>query len=359
MKKLIAVTLASCMLLSLAACGGKPASSSPPVPAAPAASASGSEGQAEYQYPEMTIKLAHDTNPSTPVHEASERIKQEIEATTNGRIKVEIYPLQQLGSAREMIEGMQMNTLELVLLPTSKYGGFDQSLNLMDLPFLFPTEESTIKLFESSVATSMMESLENIGIHGIAFYNGGAKQFTNNKPIHMPSDFKGSKIRVQEAPIIMEMYKAWGATPVAIDISELYNALQQKTVDGQENPFLSISSRKLFEVQNYMAISNHSYLHYIVCSSKGWWDGLDENTRKLVEDVIIKNQRFCYERLQEYNQEYLNVIKTGNIEIYELTPEEHNAFVEASKPVYEAFGKTIGPELIKEVQDFLAKPENQ
>lgn len=353
MKKLFAFALSLCMVLTFAACGKPPASSSVPE------AAGTSSDSAEYQYPELTIKLAHDTNPATPVHEASERIKEEIETVSGGRIKVEIYPLQQLGSAREMIEGMQMNTLELVLLPTSKYGGFDQSLNLMDLPFLFPTEESTIKLFESELATNMMASLENIGIHGVAFYNGGSKNFTNNKPIHLPEDFKGMKIRVQEAPIIMEMYKAWGATPVAIDISELYNALQQKTVDGQENPFLSIASRKLFEVQNYMIVSRHSYLHYIVCSSKKWWEGLDDPTRSLIEGSILKNQRFCYERLQEYNEEYLDTIKAGDIEIYELSAEEHNAFVEASKPVYDTFGQTIGADLIKEVQDFLAKPENQ
>jgi tripartite ATP-independent transporter DctP family solute receptor len=354
MKRLITLALLTGMLFTLAACGSKPQSTPTPNP-----STGSTSSTEEYQYPEMTIKLAHDTSSATPVHESSERIKEEIERVSGGRIKVDIYPQQQLGSAREMIEGMQMNSIELVLLPTSKYGGFDQTLNMLDLPFLFPTEESTIKLFESDLAEKLMAKLENISIHGIAFYNGGSKNFTNNKPIHLPEDFKGMKIRVQEAPIIMKMYQSWDAVPVAIDISELYNALQQKTVDGQENPFLSISSRKLYEVQNYMIVSRHSYLHYIVCSSKQWWDGLDEPTRTLIEDTILKNQRFCYDRLQEYNSEYLADIEAGNIEIYELTEEEHNAFVQASMPVYDTFGAEIGADLIKEVQDFLAKPENQ
>jgi C4-dicarboxylate-binding protein DctP len=135
--------------------------------------------------------------------------------------------------------------------------------------------------------------------------------------------------------------------------------LQQKTVDGQENPFLSIASMKLFEVQNYMAISQHSYLEYIMCSSKTWWDSLDADTRKLFDDVIAQNQQFCYDRLQEYNVEYLSTIKSGKIKVYELTPEEKEVFRQASEPVYEIFKKDIGEDLLKRIRDFLAKPENQ
>ncbi len=216
-----------------------------------------------------------------------------------------------------------------------------------------------MKLFKDPLAKEIMAGLEDIGIHGNAFYSSGFKNFTNNKEIHKPEDFKGLKIRTQEAPIIMEMYKAWGASPVAIDVMELYNALQQKTVDGQENPYLSIASLKLFEVQDYMAISKHSYLEYIMCSSKKWWDGLDANTQALFTEVIDKNQQFCYDRLQEYNKQYLDTIKAGKITVYELTPEESEAFRAASKPVYEKFSAEIGPEVLAKVQEFLAKPENQ
>jgi C4-dicarboxylate-binding protein DctP len=157
----------------------------------------------------------------------------------------------------------------------------------------------------------------------------------------------------------MEMYKSWGATTTAIDIMELYNALQQKTVDGQENPFLSIASLKLFEVQNYMIVSGHSYLEYIMACSKQWWDGLDDATKALITEVVVDNQQFCYDRLQEYNKEYYDTIAAGDITIYELTPEEKQAFKDASKPVYEKFGQDIGTDLLNRVQEFLADPANQ
>ena len=353
-KRLLSLLLAAGMLLTLAACGSKtPAPSNSNAP-----SASGSTG-GDVTYPTMTIRLAHDAPMTTPHHEACENIKAALEERSGGAITVEIYPTQQFGSASQMIEGMQMNTVEMVLLPTSKYGGFYPTLNIMDMPFLFPTQESTMKLFKSDLAKEMMAGLDDIGIHGLAFYSSGAKNFTNNYEIHKPEDFKGLRIRTQEAPIIMEMYKAWGAQTTAIDIMELYSALQNKTVDGQENPLLSIASQKLYEVQDYMIVSNHSYLEYIMACSAQWWNSLDANTQALIQEVVDENQDFCYDRLQEYNEEYYNTIASSDITIYELTDEERQAFKDASAPVYETFGAEIGTDLLNRVQEFLADPANQ
>jgi len=356
MKKFLALALSLIMVLSLVACGG---SKKEETKEETKTETTETTETTESGYPEMTIRLAHDAPLTTPHHESCENIKVALEERSGGKIKVEIYPNQQLGSASEMIESQQMNTVEMVLLPTSKYGGFYPTLNIMDMPFLFPTQESTMKLFKSDLAIEMMSGLENIGIHGLAFYSSGSRNFTNNYEIHKPEDFQGLRIRTQEAPIIMEMYKSWGATTTAIDIMELYNALQNKTVDGQENPFLSIASMKLFEVQNYMVVSGHSYLEYIMTCSKQWWEGLDADTQALIEEVVIENQQFCYDRLQEYNVEYYNTIASGDITIYELTPEERQAFLEASEPVYEIFGEEIGTDLLGRVREFLADPANQ
>ena len=357
MKKTFALLMTIVMVLSMTACGGKkeqPATTPETPPAQ-----SGENANTDAGYPTMTIRLAHDAPLTTPHHEACENIKAALEERSGGAITVELFPTQQLGSASEMIESMQMNTVEMVLLPTSKYGGFYPTLNIMDMPFLFPTQESTMKLFQSNLATEMMAGLDNIGIHGLAFYSSGSKNFTNNYEIHKPEDFKGLRIRTQEAPIIMEMYKCWGATTTAIDIMELYNALQNKTVDGQENPFLSIASMKLFEVQDYMIVSAHSYLEYIMACSGQWWNELDDKTKALIEEVVMENQQFCYDRLQEYNEEYYATIEASDITIYELTPEERQAFKDACAPVYEKFGAEIGTDLLNRVQEFLADPANQ
>ena len=356
MKKTLALLMAIAMIVTMTACGSKPTETETP-DSAP--NESTDTPSTEATYPTMTIRLAHDAPLTTPHHEACENIKAALEERSGGAITVELYPTQQLGSASEMIESMQMNTVEMVLLPTSKYGGFYPTLNIMDMPFLFPTQESTMKLFQSDLATEMMSGLDDIGIHGLAFYSSGSKNFTNNYEIHKPEDFKGLRIRTQEAPIIMEMYKCWGATTTAIDIMELYNALQNKTVDGQENPFLSIASMKLFEVQKYMIVSAHSYLEYIMACSGQWWNDLDDNTKALIQEVVNENQQFCYDRLQEYNEEYYATIAASDITIYELTPEERQAFKDACAPVYEKFGEEIGTDLLNRVQEFLADPANQ
>lgn len=359
-KRVLTLLLAAGMLMSLASCGNgnQQSGGSQNTPGSQTSSGTQQPG-GDASYPKMTIRLAHDAPLTTPHHEACENIKAALEERSGGNITVEVFPNQQLGSASAMIESMQMNTVEMVLLPTSKYGGFYPTLNIMDMPFLFPTQESTMKLFKSDLAREMMSGLDDIGIHGLAFYSSGSKNFTNNYEIHKPEDFQGLRIRTQEAPIIMEMYKAWGATTTAIDIMELYNALQNKTVDGQENPFLSIANLRLYEVQNYMVVSSHSYLEYIMCASGQWWNGLDDATKTLIQEVVNENQQFCYDRLQEYNKEYYDTITSSDITVYELTDEERQAFKDASAPVYEIFGAEIGTDLLNRVQEFLADPANQ
>ena len=147
MKKILALVMAIAMMLSMAACGSK---SEEPKPADPAPATENTDTQApadEVTYPTMTIRLAHDAPLTTPHHEACENIKAALEERSGGAITVEVYPNQQLGTASEMIESQQMNTVEMVLLPTSKYGGFYPTLNIMVMPFLFPTLESSLKLF--------------------------------------------------------------------------------------------------------------------------------------------------------------------------------------------------------------------
>ena len=216
-----------------------------------------------------------------------------------------------------------------------------------------------MKFFKSDLAEELLAPLEDIRIHPIAFWPSSFKNFTCNSPIHMPEDFKGLRIRTMESPIIMAYYEAWGANPVPLDPSELYNALQQGIVDGQENPYLSIAEFKVFEVQKYMAISKHGYLEYICAASQQWWNSLDEEAQTIITDAIWECQDYCYELVKEYNNTYLDTIKQGNIEIYELTDEERAAFVAASEPVYEQFRDRIGGELLDKVRDFLSKPENQ
>ncbi len=352
-KKVLCLLLALAMTLVAASCGGA-ASSSAAASTEPAASAE-STSTAESSEPaavdtsnaEVTMKLAHDHMVGSPFQKSAEYMKEQIETNSNGRIKVEIYPAQQLGSAREMIEGMQMGTIEAVLVPTAKFGGFDQTLNLCDMPFLFPNEDVLWQVLEGEVGQEAMAGLQDIGILGVQYWAEGFKYITANKEIKTLEDMKGLKMRTMEAPIIMGMFSAWGANPVPIDFSEVYNSLQQKVVDGQENPIISIHDMKFYEVQSYMMQMDHAYLSYFLSYSKSWYDGLDADLQKVVMDAGLDSAQYHKSLMADTNATYMkNIEDFGNTTLVVLTDEEKQPWIDAVQPLYTEYRDMIGGELL-------------
>lgn len=306
-----------------------------------------------------TLKLGHDMMPDTPFQKSALRFKEIVEQKSNGKIKVEVYPAQQLGSAREMIEGLQLGTIEGVLLPTAKFGGFDQRLTLVDMPFLFPNEEVLWKVLDGPIGRELLDNLKSIGLKGITFYAEGFKAFTNNKEIHKPSDFVGQKIRVMEAPVIIAQYKAWGANPVPIDYAEVYNALQQHVVDGQENPLLSIVAMKFYEVQKYVILSEHAYLSYVLVLNDKWYSSLPKELQDVVFNAGLEAAKYQKQLMAEAEKGYIDTIKKFGTIVYSLTPEEKEEFRKASQPVYEQFKNVIGEDLLNRTLKAVKEASNK
>lgn len=347
MKRVLCLVLALAIALAATGCGGA-ASSGSAAAASAAPAESGSKAAAvDTSNAEVTMKLAHDHMVGSPFQKSAEHMKELIETNSNGRIKVEIYPAQQLGSAREMIEGMQMGTIEAVLVPTAKFGGFDQRLNLCDMPFLFPNEDILWQVLEGEVGQEAMAGLQDIGILGVQYWAEGFKYITANKEIRTLDDMRGMKMRTMEAPIIMSMFSAWGANPVPIDFSEVYNSLQQKVVDGQENPIISIHDMKFYEVQSYMMQMDHAYLSYFLSYSKMWYDGLDADLQKVVMDAGLESAQYHKSLMAETNAAYLeNIENFGNTTLVVLSDEEKQAWIDAVQPLYAEYRDMIGGELL-------------
>ena len=323
MKKTLALILALVMVAAiLAGCSAK---------TAPAETTTASDTTATTETPAAstdssatyTLKLGHDHTTTSPFQTCALAFKDQIEKESNGRITVEIYPAQSIGSSREMIEMMQMGTLEATLLPAAKFGGFDQRLNLADMPFLAETEEDFMAIMNGEIGREAMSGLEAIGIKGMAYFPEGYKYITNSKhTITCPDDLKGLKIRTMEAPIIMSMFKAWGANPVPIDFSEVYNSLQQGVVDGQENPLLSIHDMRFYEVQDYMSIDTHAYLSYFLSFSKAWFASLPADLQEIVTNASIDAADYCHELMIEANTAYLKPYKQSGTEKNPISDEE-------------------------------------
>ena len=294
----------------------------------------------------VVIKLGHDLSEDTPQHLGSLKFKEIVEKKTNGQVTVQIFPSNQLGNDRETTEFLQVGSVQAALIPTAKISLFAPALQLPDLPFLFPSREITYKFLDSEVGDELLSGLQKKGMVGAAFWESGFKQFTANKALRKPEDFKGMKFRTMESPIIIEQFKTLGANPVPIDFGETYNSLQQKVVDGQENPLVSIVRMRFYEVQTHTMISNHGYLGYAFLFSKKFMDGLPKETQKILLDTAKEVAAFEREETVRREKGFIETIKKSGATVIELTPAELDAFAKATRPVHQKFETSIGKELL-------------
>lgn len=294
----------------------------------------------------IEITYGHGFMPETPQNKSALKFKELVEQRSNGRITVNVFPSGQLGSAKEMFESLQMGTQEIALLPTARISGFNPKLQLFDLPFLFPSREIAYQIFDGPVGAELLNTLEANGVKGVAIYEDGFKHFTCNKPIAKLEDFKGKKFRTMESPIIMEQFKSLGANPTPIDFSELYNALQQGVVDGQENPLVTITNMKFYEVQKNVILSSHAYLGHVLLFSKSWFESLPQDLQQILLETGRELATWERNLVVEEEESYLKTIKDFGANVTELSEAEKARMQEATKPVYQIAESIIGKDLI-------------
>ena len=291
----------------------------------------------------------HGFMPGSPQARSADEFKKRVEAESGGRLTIEVYPAGQLGSAREMFESVQMGTQEIALLPTARITGFNSTLQIFDLPFLFPDKATAYEIFDGALGQKLLDTLGTSGVKGLAIYEDGFKHFTCSQKLETLEDFKGRKFRTMESPIIMEQFKALGANPTPVDFGELYNALQQKVVDGQENPLVTIDSVKLYEVQDYMLFSEHAYLGHILLVGKSWYESLPDD----LKEIVARNAKevAAWERalVAEEEAKYLQTIKDSGTKVTVLKPEEREKMRTATQGVYDLARGIVNPGLLDEV----------
>jgi tripartite ATP-independent transporter DctP family solute receptor len=291
--------------------------------------------------PKWTAKFGHDQPEKSPHHDGALYFKKLVEEGSNGEIEVKIYPTQLLGTGLQMSEMVQAGALEILAIPTSNMQVLQPALQVLDLPFLFPDTKILDQVLDGPVSDAIYKPLAAKNIVGLNWFYSGFKQFTANFPIRRPEDFKGHKIRVMPAPVLREQFKALGASPVPIDFQELYNALQQGVVDGQENPLTTIVTMKFYEVQKYMTLSNHAFLGYVFVTSKTFYDSLPGKYQKLLRDAARKAGPYERNLVREREKGFLETIRKSGVTVIELKPEERQAFQKAVEPVYNWFNKNV------------------
>lgn len=300
----------------------------------------------------VTIKIAHVSQAGVPIDVASLKLGEELSKKTGGRITVQVFPASALGNNTELLEQLQMGTLEMAISSVAFLGAFTDSTKLLDLPYLFESDAAAEEVLDGPVGQEIFKKLEPSGFKGLAWLATGWRHVTSNVEVRKPEDMKGQKIRVMENQMHIDHFNALGASAVPMAFSELYTALQNKTMDAEENPFANIDGNRLYEVQKYIIKTGHIYDTSPLLASKVWWDRLSKDDQKLIQSYV--NDMVKFERkLSAENEAELEAKIGGNGKnvVIVLTPEERAAFKEAAKPVYDKYAPQIGEGLIKQVEE--------
>ena len=300
----------------------------------------------------IIIKFSHVVAADTPKGKGAERFKQLAEERAKGRVKVEVYANSVLYKDKEEMEALQLGAVQMLAPSLAKFGPLGvKEFEVFDLPFIFATKAVLQRIEEGPVGANLFKKLESKGIKGLAYWDNGFKVMSANKPLHLPADFKGLKMRIQSSKVLEAQMRALGALPQVLAFSEVYQALQTGVVDGTENPPSNLYTQKMNEVQKYVTISNHGYLGYAVIVNKKFWDELPADIRTALEGAMKDATRYTNAIAQQENDDALAKVKaTGKTEVYTLTAAETEAWKKALLPVQEEMKSRIGKETIDEVR---------
>jgi len=310
-----------------------------------------------YAQAPIVIKFSHVVAADTPKGQAAERFKQLAEKLTNGRVKVEVYPNSQLYKDKEELEALQLGAVQMLAPSLAKFGPLGvKEFEAFDLPYIFPSKTALNNVTEGPIGQGLLKKLEPKGITGLAYWDNGFKVMSANRPLHMPADFKGLKMRIQSSKVLDAQMRALGANPQVLAFSEVYQALQTGVVDGTENPPSNMYTQKMHEVQKYVTVSNHGYLGYAVIVNKKFWDGLPADIRTQLEKAMKDATTFEKAIAQRDNDMALDAIKkTGKTEVYTLSVQEQAAWRKALLPVQQQMEGRIGKDLIQAINKEAAK----
>jgi C4-dicarboxylate-binding protein DctP len=297
----------------------------------------------------IVIKFSHVVAIDTPKGKAAEYFKKLAEERTKGRVKVELYPNSSLFKDGEEIEALQLGSVQMLAPSLAKFGPLGvREFEVFDLPYIFDDYSELHKVTQGPVGAALLKKLESKGIVGLAYWDNGFKVMSANKPIRVPADYKGLKMRIQSSKVLGDEIKALGGIPQVMAFSEVYQSLLTGVVDGTENPPSNFYTQKMQEVQKYLALTNHGYLGYAVIVNKKFWDGLPADVRTTLEGAMKDATKFANDIARKENEDAMAKVKaSGKSEIYVPTKEERAAWKKALVRVHTDMESRIGKETIQ------------
>ena len=312
-------------------------------------------GPAAAQQP-IVIKFSHVAAPDTPKGQAANEFKRLAEERTQGRVKVEVYPNSTLFKDAEEFDALKLGSVQMLAPVPGKLGpaGIPE-FEVFDLPYLFPDIEAVHRAYRSPAAAALMQKLEPQGIVGLAFWDNGFRVMSANRPIHVPADMKGLKMRINSSKVNAAIMKSVGALPQTVAFSEVYQGLQTGVIDGTEGPLSNLYTQKQYEVQKQVTLTYHTISNYVVLANKKFWDGLPPDIRKILEGAMRDATALNDQIAEKDEQAAIAGIKTsGKSEIYTPTPAEKALWVKAMLPVQDEMASRVKKETIAAMRTAVA-----
>ncbi|MBC3936172.1 TRAP transporter substrate-binding protein [Undibacterium rugosum] len=305
----------------------------------------------------IVIKFSHVVASDTPKGKAAERFKELAEKATKGKVRVEVYPNSMLYKDKEELEALQLGAVQMLAPSLAKFGPLGvKEFEVFDLPYIFPTKDVLYAVTEGQIGRDLFKKLESKGITGLAYWDNGFKLMSSNKPVHLPSDLKGQKLRIQSSKVLDAQMRAVGAIPQVLAFSEVYQALQTGVVDGTENPPSNLYTQKMHEVQKHVTVTNHGYLGYAVIVNKKFWDGLPADVRNDLDAAMKAATKYANAIAQQENDNALEAVrKSGKTTVYVLTEKEKAEWRKALLSVQKDMENRIGKDLIANVNKETAR----
>jgi tripartite ATP-independent transporter DctP family solute receptor len=313
-------------------------------------------GIASLQAQPIRMIFSHASAEDTLIHALAVNFKEEVEKNSKGKIEIRIYPNSQMGGDRENFEGVQMGNITFTCQSTAPQTNFVKPAGIFDLPFLFPSKEVARKVLDGPLFNTIAKEYEKVNVKLLGIADQDFRELTLNKSVTKVSDLSGVKIRTMENPNHMATWKSLGANPTPVPFNEVYIALQQKMVEGQENPYEYIVTMKFFEQQKYLIHTNHIFQTMGFVMNKATYDKLNPDLKTIIDTAAKNAVAFERKGIDAKNSSYLETIKKSGMQVIDLSPAVLSEFQKKSATVYDMIRKNIGGivdeavEAVKEAQ---------
>jgi tripartite ATP-independent transporter DctP family solute receptor len=320
----------------------------------------GASGAVAADIKERTIKYAVIYDIQHPHGLGAQKFADLVAERSGNKLKVKIYPGGTLGGEVQLVSSLQGGTVEMSAIATPQLVGLIKEFAALDLPFLFNNEKEADAVVDGPVGKQFLERLPANGLVGLSWYEHGFRNLTNSKrPVAKLEDIKGLKVRVQQNAVAIDTFNTLGANAVPMPFTELYTALEQKAVDGQENPYSSIETSKFYEVQKHVSVTKHNYTPLILLLSRKFWDTLSADEKKILQDAATEAAVYQRKANREFNEKSLQALKAAGMQVTTIAPAEMDRIRAKVQPVVDKYSKQVGEPLVKALYSEIEKVRKQ